>query len=196
VILDRDGTLNHDRPDYVLTLAQLEILPGVPAAVARLSRAGYRVLVASVQACIGKGLLTVAGLDEINQAIAAAVAAAGGRIDGWYICPHRDSDGCSCRKPLPGLIHQAQAAWGFDPARTWVVGDAERDLGMARAGGCRPGLVLTGKGRATAARCPGVPAFADLQAAADHLVAEAAAEAAGAAAGGPPPPSPPPSPPR
>ncbi len=172
MILDRDGTLNRDRPDYVTSLSQLEILPGVPQAVARLHRAGYRVLVATVQACVGKGLLTLQGLHEINQAIASSVEAAGGRIDAWYVCPHLEEDRCSCRKPRPGLVLQAQSEWGFIPERTWVVGDAERDLQMARAAGCRPALVLTGKGPDTARRCPEVPAFRDLQAVADRMLEE------------------------
>lgn len=172
VILDRDGTINVDRPHYVLSLAELELLPGVPAAIARLTQAGYRVLVASVQQCVGKGLLAPAGLERIHAAIADAVARAGGRIDGWYVCPHLDADGCACRKPKPGLVLQAQTAWGFDPAATWAIGDAERDLGMARAAGCRPALVRTGKGSATAAAHPEVPAFATLDDAVTMVLAQ------------------------
>ncbi len=171
VILDRDGTINADRPDYVKELAELAILPGVPDAVARLSHAGYRVLVCTVQACVGKGIITRARLDEINGAIAAAIARAGGAIDGWYVCPHLDADRCGCRKPLPGLVEQARRQWAFEPGRTWVVGDAARDLGMAAAAGCRGALVLTGKGAATRASHPEVPAFRDLGEFAESLLA-------------------------
>jgi D-glycero-D-manno-heptose 1,7-bisphosphate phosphatase len=169
VILDRDGTINVDRPDFVKSLDELVIIPGAPEAISRLCAAGLTVLVATNQSCIGRGLITSARLDEINHAIDARVSDAGGRIAAWYICPHTDADGCDCRKPRPGLALRAQREWGFDPAATWSAGDAERDADMARGAGCRPALVLTGKGLKAQPNLPGVPAFADLAAFAEFV---------------------------
>jgi len=171
VLLDRDGVINVDRPDYVTTEAELELIPGVPEAIGRLTKSGWRVLVLTNQACVGKGIISSAQLGVIHEAIAARIAAKGGTINRWYICPHVDADQCSCRKPKPGLITQALTDWHFNPAQTWVVGDAARDVDMAKAGGCPAALVLTGKGRSEAAQLPDVPQFADLTAFVDALLA-------------------------
>jgi D-glycero-D-manno-heptose 1,7-bisphosphate phosphatase len=163
VLLDRDGVLNVDRPDYVLSIDQLQLERGAAAGVAALTAAGFRLLVITNQACVGKGLITQAQLDAIHAEMISRLAATGGRIDGLYLCPHRDGEGCRCRKPLPGLIEQAQREHGFDPADTWLVGDAGRDLEAAHAAGCRAALVRTGKGSRTVAP-QGVPVFDDLPA--------------------------------
>jgi D-glycero-D-manno-heptose 1,7-bisphosphate phosphatase len=88
-----------------------------------------------------------ADFHAVNRDIAAAVAAAGGRVDGWYCCPHVPADACDCRKPGPGMLRAAAAEHGADLARSVVVGDKESDLGAARAAGCRAVLVRTGYGR-------------------------------------------------
>lgn len=162
LLLDRDGVLNRDRHDYVRTLDQLAILPGIPEAVAALNRAGVRLLVVTNQGCIAKGLLDEAGLARIHHHIGQILATAGGHIDAFYHCPHHNGDGCTCRKPAPGMILQAQREWGFDPARTWMVGDTERDMLAARAAGCRGALVLSGHGDLALANALAVPVFQDL----------------------------------
>jgi len=182
VLLDRDGVLNVDRPRGVLALDQLAIERGAPAAVARLTAAGYRVLVVTNQACIGRGEVEREEVERIHAAIQRSVAEVGGRIDGWYLCPHRAEAGCTCRKPAPGLIEQARADWGFDPTATWLVGDAVRDVDAALAAGCRPLIVETGKGRQSAAERPEVPAVADLATAVERILAtQDAAERSGRA---------------
>ena len=162
VLLDRDGVLNRDLPGSVTALSALRLEAGADRAVALLSRAGYAVLVITNQAAVGRGQLSAPELTRINDQLAAWVAAAGGRLDRFYVCPHAEQEGCPCRKPKPGLIAQAQREWGFVPEQTWFVGDAERDVAAARAAGCRPALVRTGKGREAAARLPEVPCFDDL----------------------------------
>ena len=169
VLLDRDGVLNRDLPGSVTTLGELSLEPGADRAVALLSRAGYAVLVITNQAAVGRGQLSAAELARINGQLAAWIAAAGGRLDRFYVCPHAEQEGCPCRKPKPGLIEQAQREWGFAPGQTWFVGDAERDVAAAGAAGCRPALVRTGKGRGAAARHPEVPCFDDLLAFATAL---------------------------
>ena len=86
----------------------------------------------------------------------------GGTVSDWFVCPHTAADGCDCRKPATRLFELAQQAWGFDPASTWFVADDGRDVEAATRFGCRPALVRTGKGKATAARLPDVPLFDDL----------------------------------
>ncbi len=172
VLLDRDGVLNRDRSDYVRTVEQLVVLPGIPAAVARLNRAGYRVCLITNQAAVAKGLIHPETLEAIHARLSDTIGAGGGRIDAIYHCPHRDEDRCGCRKPAPGLILRAREEWGFDPARTWMVGDTRRDMEAARAAGCRAALVLTGhseKNRETLSW--GVPVFDDLPAFVDFLLA-------------------------
>ncbi|MBF0178001.1 MAG: HAD-IIIA family hydrolase [Magnetococcales bacterium] len=164
LLLDRDGVLNHDRPDYIQTVAQLRLISGVGEAMRRLREAGVATLVVTNQACVGKGLVTPATLEAIHARLAAEIAEAGGEITQFYLCAHRNEDRCACRKPAPGLILRAQQEWGFDPSQTWMVGDAERDIQAAEAAGCRAALVRTGKGEITVLRRPDVPAFADLPA--------------------------------
>lgn len=162
VILDRDGVLNVDRPDSLTCLEDLEMVPGAARAVGILCRKGYRILVATNQACVGRGLLDLPGLEAIHRAIDAAIEAGGGRIDGWFVCTHRAEDGCDCRKPLPGLLYQAQRAFGLELDATDFIGDAGRDIEAANAAGCRPVLVGTGKGREARELWPDVCFHADL----------------------------------
>jgi D-glycero-D-manno-heptose 1,7-bisphosphate phosphatase len=173
VLLDRDGVLNVDLPTGILRRQDLALIPRSAEAVAMLCRAGFRVLVCSNQACVGRGGLAPEELARINGAIDDAVLAAGGEIGTWYICPHRAEAQCDCRKPQPGLLLQAQDEYGFRPAETWFIGDAERDCQAAVAAGCVPILVRTGKGRQSAAQLPAVTAFDDLYQAAEALIVAA-----------------------
>lgn len=155
LLLDRDGVLVVDRPDYVCSLEQLTLLPGAGRAIAAARRAGYAVIVLSNQACVGKGLIAEAHLETIHEALGRQLEAEGGpqaSIDAFYICPHQPDDACACRKPKTGLFEQAQQDWPFEPATTIYVGDDLRDAQAARTFGCRFALVRTGKGRATEAR--------------------------------------------
>jgi D-glycero-D-manno-heptose 1,7-bisphosphate phosphatase len=172
VLLDRDGVLNVDLPHGVRALAELQIEASAPAAVSALSKAGYTILVITNQGAIGRGEVSREEVDRINEVIATRVAAAGGKITAYYVCPHRSEDECQCRKPKPGLLVQAHAEWAFDLATTWFLGDAGRDVEAALAMGVRPALVLTGKGRTAALQFPAVPAFADVSAFATFLLAQ------------------------
>lgn len=167
LLLDRDGVLNVDRPNYVLSVEELLLLPDVGEALALLS--AFTIVVITNQACLGKGLLTQAGLETIHAQLQSEIVGKGGRIDHFYSCPHTDAMACCCRKPKPGLLLQAQAAYGFIPEQTWYVGDAGRDIEAAVAAGCRPALVLTGKGEKTSKMYTQVPTFANLLAFAQFL---------------------------
>lgn len=171
VILDRDGTINEDRDDYIKSPAEWKPIPGSLEAIARLTQAGHRVVVATNQSGIGRGLFDTAALNAIHEALQRAVQQAGGRIDAIFFCPHADAAGCECRKPRPGMLLEIGRRLNVPLAGVPMVGDALRDLQAAAAAGARPVLVLTGKGektRAAGALPPGTEIYPDLAAFAAH----------------------------
>ena len=154
VFLDRDGTLTAEA-DWVTTKADLALLPSAPAAVALLARAGFAVVVATNQSAVARGLVTESELAEIHEHMVYELAREGGHVDGVYYCPHHPTEGnppyrrdCECRKPKPGMLLAAARDLGLDLARSWVVGDAGRDLAAGEAVGVPGVLVATGKGEA------------------------------------------------
>ncbi len=145
VILDRDGTINHDSPDFVKTPDEWVPLPGAIDAIARLNHAGWHVVIASNQSGLGRGLFDVSTLNAMHTKMHGLLAAAGGRVDAVFYCPHSPSDACLCRKPEPGLFEQISERYGIELTGVPAVGDAPRDLVAGAAVGCEPHLVLTGK---------------------------------------------------
>ena len=143
VILDRDGVLNEKAPraNYVRSWSEFKWLPNVLETLRRLREAGFRVIVVSNQAGIGRGVMTDDDLQAIHRQMVKEVAAAGGRIEAIYYCPHDWNDGCECRKPKPGMLFQAQHDFNLDLSRTLFIGDDERDAQAAEAAGCLPALV-------------------------------------------------------
>jgi D-glycero-D-manno-heptose 1,7-bisphosphate phosphatase len=177
VVLDRDGVINRESPNFIRSPEEWIPIPGALEAVARLNRCGFTVVVATNQSGVGRGLFTLAALDAIHQKMTAAVEAAGGRLSGIYFCPHGPGDGCDCRKPRPGLMRQIEAAFGCSLSGRPAVGDSERDLRAAQAVGARAILVRTGNGRDTEARLAGergIEVFDDLAAVATSLCGAAA----------------------
>jgi histidinol-phosphate phosphatase family protein len=143
VILDRDGVLNRRaaRAEYVTRPEDLEWLPGAREALRLLRDRGYTVLVVSNQAGIARGAMSTADLEAVHHRLRADAAAAGGRIDRIYHCPHGWDESCECRKPAPGMLFQAQRDFDLDLTRTPFIGDDERDRQAADAAGCPPVLV-------------------------------------------------------
>ena len=138
--------LNRDRDDFVRTPEEFELYPEAVRAAARLSRAGWAVVVASNQSGIARGYIREDALAAMMDRLRSAVEDEGGKIDGIYHCPHGPKDSCPCRKPLPGLLRTAARELGIDLSRSVMVGDSERDLAAGVAAGCRAAvLVLTGK---------------------------------------------------
>lgn len=148
VILDRDGTINEDSAEFIKSADEWLPLPGALEAIARLNHAGWHVVVASNQSGLGRGLFEVSELNDIHAKMHSMLAAAGGRVDAVFYCPHTAAEGCHCRKPASGLFEQISDRYGFGLKNVPVVGDALRDLVAGTAAGCEPHLVLTGKGAA------------------------------------------------
>lgn len=147
IILDRDGTINFDRDDYVRSPEQWQPLPGALEAIARLNQAGWHVVVASNQSGLGRGLFDATALNAMHAKMHKMLSAVGGKIDAVFYCPHTPGEGCDCRKPAPGLFAQILQRYGVDAndATVHAVGDTPRDLQAAVAANCQPHLVLTGK---------------------------------------------------
>jgi D-glycero-D-manno-heptose 1,7-bisphosphate phosphatase len=149
VFVDRDGVINRDAPDYILSWAQFEFLPGSRRALARLKRAGFTTIVITNQSAVGRGMIRPAALDDLHARMCAAVREAGGEIRDIFYCPHHPEDDCTCRKPRPGLIWAAQKRHAIDLAGACMVGDSARDIAAARAAGVGLAvLVRTGNGAA------------------------------------------------
>jgi D-glycero-D-manno-heptose 1,7-bisphosphate phosphatase len=145
ILLDRDGVINRERADYVKSWEEFEILPGVVAALNRLSSLNVPVLVLTNQSAIGRGLVSLAMVGAIHLRLQSLVYSAGGRIDSFYICPHHPDDGCACRKPKPGLLLQAATGFNLDLTACVFVGDSYTDYQAAQTVGCAAILVQSGR---------------------------------------------------
>ena len=137
VFLDRDGVLTRERPDYVKTPDELEILPGIEAPLREIQKRGFQIVIITNQSVVGRGLTTHDEMSRIHEKLRVELARLGCRIDAIYYCPHRPDEGCNCRKPEPGLILKASRELGIDTAKSWMIGDKEMDLEAARRAGCR-----------------------------------------------------------
>ena len=149
IILDRDGVINRDSKEFVKSPDEWIPLPGSIEAIARLSKAGYTLAVASNQSGLARGLFDRATLDAMHDKLHGLVNEAGGRIDRIVVCPHGPDDDCDCRKPKPGLFIQLGQHYGQSLEGVIAVGDSLRDLQAAAAVNARPVLVRTGNGTET-----------------------------------------------
>ena len=175
VILDRDGVINEDSDAYIKSPDEWIAIPGSMEAIARLNRAEYRVVVASNQSGVARGLFDMTTLSRINNKMCQAALNCGGSIDAVFFCPHGPDDDCECRKPRPGLLLDIAARLQVPPESVFVIGDSLRDIESAQAVGARPILVRTGKGRKTEQALganSSVPAFDDLHSAVDYMLDE------------------------
>ncbi len=167
IILDRDGVINQDSDQFIKSPDEWKPIPGSLEAIARLTQAGYRVVVATNQSGIGRGLFDMPTLNAIHDKMHKACAQVGGRIDAVFFCPHAAEADCKCRKPRSGMIEEIAERFGVDLKGMPSVGDSLRDLEASAQLGAQPVLVLTGKGRKTQTK-GGLPAntlvFPDLAA--------------------------------
>lgn len=174
ILLDRDGVINRERADYVKCWEELDILPGALAALRRLAAVPVPICVVTNQSAIGRKLVAAQTVDAIHRRLAARVAAQGGRIDAFFVCPHHPDAGCACRKPQPGLLLQAAQRFGLDLRRCILVGDSFTDHLAAAAVHCPSILVQSGRqGHQLPRALQGavdVPLVADLSAAVDQIL--------------------------
>ncbi|MGH8454164.1 MAG: D-glycero-beta-D-manno-heptose 1,7-bisphosphate 7-phosphatase [Nevskiales bacterium] len=149
IILDRDGVINEDSPDFIKSTQEWRPLPGSLEAIARLCHAGWRVVVATNQSGIGRGLFDFGALFAMHDKMSRMLAEVGGRIDGVFFCPHTPEDNCRCRKPKTGLYEDIARRFQIDLANVPAVGDSIRDIRSAQDAGAMPILVKTGNGAET-----------------------------------------------
>lgn len=174
VVLDRDGVINLDSDQYIKSPDEWKPIAGSLEAIARLTQAGFHVVVATNQSGMGRGLFDMATLNAMHEKMHKAVSELGGRIDAVFFCPHAQDAGCACRKPKPGMLLEIAERFNISLAGVPAIGDSLRDLQAASAAGARPILVLTGKGEKTlkAGGLPeGTEVHPDLAAAAMALAA-------------------------
>lgn len=150
VFFDKDGTLIDDMP-FNVDPARMRLARGAADAIAALARAGFALFVISNQGGVARGYFAEAALAAVHARLRELVHAAGGRLAGFYYCPH-DPTGhvepyaraCDCRKPRPGMILRAAHAHGIDLANSWFVGDILHDVEAGNRAGCRTVLIDNG----------------------------------------------------
>ncbi len=173
ILLDRDGVINRERADYVKCWDEFELLPGALEAIRRLSTLSVPIAVITNQSAIGRGLADRHEIDAIHLRLSELVRRSGGRIDGFFLCPHTPADDCQCRKPRPGLLLQAAERFRLDLSASVFVGDALTDYQAAVNAGCRSLLVRSGRRCAEidrfATTVPSVHVVDDLSVAAAHI---------------------------
>ena len=162
IVLDRDGVINKDSADYIKSPEEWHAIPGSLEAIAKLHQAGIRLVIATNQSGLARGLFTIDTLWDIHRKMLAEVAAAGGYIIRIFFCLHGPDEGCVCRKPQPGLLHQAAEHLACGCDNMIMIGDSTRDLEAALAAGAKPLLVRTGNGRLTEVAIADDPRFQDI----------------------------------
>jgi len=174
IILDRDGVINFDSSQFIKNPEEWKPLSGSMEAIARLNQAGYRVVVATNQSGVGRGLFDMAMLNAIHDKMHKACAMVGARIDAVFFCPHSAEEKCNCRKPKSGMLEEIAARYNLaNLENVPSVGDSLRDLQASATLGAQPYLVLTGKGLKTKAAGDlpeGTQIFPDLAAVVNELL--------------------------
>ncbi len=154
IFLDRDGVLIENRPNYVRSWADVAIYPQALQALAQIRDIPHKIILVTNQSVVGRGLISLAAAQAINDRIVETVRRGNGRIDAVYMCPHTPEDQCTCRKPQPGLLLQAAADHNIALGRSIMIGDALTDIAAGQAVGAAQTILLrTGRG-ADQARLP------------------------------------------
>jgi D-glycero-D-manno-heptose 1,7-bisphosphate phosphatase len=169
VLLDRDGVIIRNRPHYVKNWSEAAYLPGAIEGLVRLSCEGFLLAVVTNQSGVDRGLVSEKVVTDIHERIAREVEKAGGRIHGFFVCPHTPEVGCLCRKPRPGLLLQAKRELDIDLANAYMIGDQLSDVEAAKAVGCRP-ILLVPRQEASLISIPGVKIVDDLRTAAAWIL--------------------------
>ena len=179
VLLDRDGVINFDSPNYILSPEQWLPIPGSLEAIAKLKQAGLQVSVCSNQSALGRGMINQDTFDAIQDKMITETEELGGSFDYIAVCPHGPDDGCECRKPLPGMLLDTFKALNIqDKSSAVMIGDSYRDVQAAHAAGIDAILVRSGYGDADAifekskALMPDIQTFHDLSEAVDAVLSQ------------------------
>ena len=174
IILDRDGVINEDSDEYIKSVEEWQPIAGSLEAIARLNHAGYRVVVATNQSGLARGLFTIHALNAMHSKMQKELSRYGGHVDAVFFCPHAPEESCSCRKPQPGMLQDIAKRFHLSLNRVPMIGDSLRDVEAARAVDGAPVLVLTGKGKRARDEAgeslKRVPIFRDLAEAVDSLL--------------------------
>ncbi len=149
IVLDRDGVINQDSDEYIKSAEEFIPIEGSIEAIAKLSNAGYTVTIATNQSGLARAYFDEEALSEMHHLLCSMVEAAGGSIDGVFYCSHLPIDNCACRKPKTGLLEQIEKEFSCQLEGSFFIGDSLKDIQAARAFGCYPVLVRTGKGLIT-----------------------------------------------
>jgi D-glycero-D-manno-heptose 1,7-bisphosphate phosphatase len=142
IFLDRDGTVIHDT-GYPNDPQQVHLLPGAGEALARLQQQGFHLILVSNQSGVNRGIITEVQALEVHRQVLASLTHYGVRIDAAYYCTHVPEEGCSCRKPAPGMLLGAAAELGLDLSRAFMIGDKPSDIEAGMRAGCRTILLTT-----------------------------------------------------
>ncbi len=145
ILLDRDGTINHER-NYLSSPSQIELIPNAAEGIRLFNELGLPVVVISNQSGIGRGYFDLATLERINERLVDLLAQGGARVDAIYFCPHLPEDNCECRKPRTGLARSAASDFKADLGSSFVIGDKPCDIELGEAVGAKTVLVRTGYG--------------------------------------------------
>ncbi len=153
VFLDRDGVIN-EPPEhrYITRWEEFRFVPGSLQAIRVLSRHEVTLVIVSNQSGVGRGVMSKPQLNEVSRRMLTAIRRVGGKIHAVYYCTHHPDRNCSCRKPRTGMIRKAVKRFGIDLKRSYVIGDSEVDILMARSAGCGKILVLSGRHNRSSAK--------------------------------------------
>jgi D-glycero-D-manno-heptose 1,7-bisphosphate phosphatase len=179
VLLDRDGVINLDSPDYILTPEQWQPIEGSLQAIAQLTQAGIPIAIVSNQSAVGRGMIDADTFQAIHHKMMQSIEDMGGHIAHVSYCPHSPDDGCDCRKPLPSMVVESLAALGLShaPQSALMIGDSFRDVQAAYAAGVPAMLVQSGYGDAegilkkSQKLLPDIKVFPNLSVAVSHILA-------------------------
>ena len=141
LLLDRDGIINEDRPNYIKHRREFRFYPDALQALRWLHKHRILVVLISNQSGVNRGLISWEDFWDIHHWMLRGIHDAGADILGTFYCPHRPDEGCSCRKPKPGLIQAASQLFRIPLEETYFIGDRSSDLITASSAGCRGVLV-------------------------------------------------------
>jgi D-glycero-D-manno-heptose 1,7-bisphosphate phosphatase len=175
IVLDRDGVINHDSDAYIKSVDEWVPIEGSLEAISRLNHGGYTVVVASNQSGIARGYFDIETLSAMHRKMDNLLAKVGGRVDAVFYCPHGPDDGCSCRKPKPGMLLEIGQRFNVPLSKVVFIGDSIADIKAASSANAKSMLVRTGKGKKAEkilqAECKAnIPVFDDLASAVNAIL--------------------------